>query len=160
MRILSSEVYGDWKDITPCGCSVNQIEVVGVEFLMVPFAPMFLRILWEVFRCCMFIVTLGLSDVIFGGIKDNTHDCISCTAECRNCKTQQTFLAEFNSSGKHIRCGRYRNVVRSSGEVPIRCTVSDMYNVFDDTPNPPYNLFIFNCSHWSSSFFSRLIKYY
>eukprot|EP01060_Flectonema_neradi_P029374 TRINITY_DN4050_c1_g1_i1.p1 TRINITY_DN4050_c1_g1~~TRINITY_DN4050_c1_g1_i1.p1 ORF type:complete len:163 (+),score=7.50 TRINITY_DN4050_c1_g1_i1:61-549(+) len=160
MKILSSEIYGEWRDNPPCSCNKGDVEVVGVQFLTVPFVPVVLRVLWEFFRAVVFLVTLGASDIVCGGLKDHTHDCILCTAKCRNCNQSQTFLAEFNSSGKQIRPGMYGNVIFTSGEVPISCTVSDMLHTFDETPNPPYSLLFFNCSHWSSAFFSRLMQFH
>ena len=120
----------------------------------------FLKGTAEVGRVLVGGLTLGLSTVVNGGIKDLSHECIEIIYTCERCSQgNQRFTADVSESGATFRCGYYRYEYRERGSHEPRCmTVEDVEGMYKRVGNE-YGFFFENCFTWSSHLWSYLTEY-
>ena len=157
--LFSPDLYGDWMHQSECCHSRRGYKVIEIRWIKVPMTSNAIYGLVEVIRIITGILTLGTSTIVYGGIKDLSHECIEITYVCECCGSSQKFTAEImGDKYKLFSCGYYRK--KCSVRLvynPTSMTVEYVRNKFDEMGDS-LCFIINNCYHWSNELWDKLCK--
>ena len=106
------------------------------------------------------ICTLGLSEVVNGGIKDATHDYIRVKCKCHKCGAVPWFIYGFGPGGKERICGYYNKSsdVKRYFYCNRNVTLGLIERVYERMRSGGYSLVNYNCGMWSRDMYWDLVK--
>lgn len=115
---------------------------------------------YEVVRGTLAVLTLGLSTVINGGLKDSSHEAVEITLEnCSKCNDAAKWTLHFGKNGKKYEKAYYTKVYKTVENCdwrPSNLTLGRVNDEYSRMQNSGYCAVNFNCSHWAHSLYDDL----
>jgi len=157
----SSSSNGSSMSESRCRCVRSRsTKVVRVRIIKVPLMGAALDGGYEVVRDTAFVLTLGFSARINGGLKDSSHEAVEITLEnCAKCNAAAKWTLHFGKKGKKYEKAYYTKVystVENCDWFPSNLTLGRVNDKYSRMQNSGYCAVNFNCSHWAHSLYDAL----
>ncbi|KAI6239267.1 hypothetical protein M3Y99_00601500 [Aphelenchoides fujianensis] len=144
---VSSEArdHAGWTHTPSCNCPNHNWRALKYSWKEVTLMDGGTEAAYWVGRTVWGVATLGLSEVVNGGIKNPTHDCVRMDVKCGRCK--RVFVLTYG----HFKTYR---ILRAE-QLNSTLNYEQVYNAFDSMWDV-YGVVNQNCGHWARDFFYKL----
>ncbi|KAH7707487.1 hypothetical protein AAVH_25279 [Aphelenchoides avenae] len=106
-------------------------------------------------RFALGVLTLGLSEVVNGGVPRPTHHDVEVLYECVRCGHEFRRTYELTLGGKQRENGYYREVRKEKRRSERRLAWSSVERCFASMWDH-YHVLTANCAHWAREFYEKL----
>jgi hypothetical protein len=153
----NADRWGQWAYTGFCHCPEGDYVCEHVTRYQVPVSPEAVRGLVDTGRFFAAVLTLGISTLFNGGIRELSHDCVELRVRCTNCGRIMRWTTDLRKGGGiEQRYGEYKRVLRTVSSTSIYVPLTKVKRALptDDS----FDLVNHNCGHYARDAYYAIIR--